>query len=450
MNTLSLHPALKQYIRPPTYTPSATPEPPYGGTGECPNDLHNVECNEILAQFNDTGLETLRKILQNNNMQDLQNCLDRVADTYADLKTLQFAAKATENKKLNGRGDMGQELETNSVFTKDSSLISDIDNGSGWSPEQKESFLPSGNDPITISKQLSPEALSILNISKNPLQGLSSPQTSTTITNNLTTLLLAGNILCTRFIPSRSICVVNISPTLTVKIHISGENLDHLDLIEYIRGQNRNIPVSETHGVLRIGSRAYVFMRHIPGKTLHESWPALEDKQRMHISGKLSEILSSLREIEYVPGAPMGWNGMVKDWRQITRVGYKIHSETEFNDFLLFNPPKSISRSESSRLKALLSTPHRIVLSHGDFHPGNIMIDPDSLEVVAVIDWEFGGWYPEYWEFVKAMEPGPWEDWWQWFPRCTAGYEREWGVDMVLDRVLGYGVVGTVEMMIGY
>ncbi|PUU81617.1 kinase-like domain-containing protein, partial [Tuber borchii] len=288
-----------------------------------------------------------------------------------------------------------------------------------------------------ILRQLSPEVLSIINVSKNLLPHLSSPQISNIITRSLATLLLAGNILCTRFIPSRSICVVNISPTLTIKIHISEENLDHLDLIDYIRVQNCNIPVPETYGVLRIGSKVYVFMRHIAGKTLHDIWPALDCEQRIHVSEKLSGILSSLREIEYAPGSPLGWNGMVKDWRQHTRVGHNICSEKEFNDFLLSNPPNTISRAESSRLNALLSASHRIVLSHGDFHPGNIMIDPESLEVAAVIDWEFGGWYPEYWELVKAMEPGPWDDWWQWFPRSAAGYELEWGVDLVLDRVLG-------------
>lgn len=183
-------------------------------------------------------------------------------------------------------------------------------------------------------------------------------------------------------------------------------------------------------------------MRHIAGKTLHDVWSVLDYEQRIHISEKLSGILSSLREIEYAPGSPLGWNRMVKDWRQYTRIGHNICSEKEFNDFLLSNPPNTISRAESSRLNALLSASHRIVLSHGDLHPGNIMVDPKSLEVAAVIDWEFGGWYPEYWEFVKAMEPGPWDDWWQWFPRGAAGYELEWGVDMVLDRVLGYGVVG--------
>ncbi|PWW79431.1 aminoglycoside phosphotransferase, partial [Tuber magnatum] len=216
-----------------------------------------------------------------------------------------------------------------------------------------------------------------------------------------------------------------------------GENLDHLGLSDYIRAQNRNIPIPETYGVLRIGSRAYIFMRHISGKTLHDVWPVIDQEQRIYVSEKLSGILSSLREIEHAPGSPLGWNGMVKDWRQRTRIGHNIRSETEFNGFLLSNPPGTISRADSSRLNTLLSTSHRIVMSHGDLHPGNIMVDPESLEILAVIDWEFGGWYPEYWEFVKAMEPGPWGYWWRWFPRDAAGYELEWGVDMVLDRVLG-------------
>jgi aminoglycoside phosphotransferase len=44
---------------------------------------------------------------------------------------------------------------------------------------------------------------------------------------------------------------------------------------------------------------------------------------------------------------------------------------------------------------------HDIVFTHGDFRPNNIMVKDGR--VTAIIDWEMAGWYPDYWEFAKAV-----------------------------------------------
>lgn len=44
---------------------------------------------------------------------------------------------------------------------------------------------------------------------------------------------------------------------------------------------------------------------------------------------------------------------------------------------------------------------YRIVFTHGDPVPRNIIVDGDV--VAGVIDWEQAGWYPEHWEYVKSL-----------------------------------------------
>ena len=45
-----------------------------------------------------------------------------------------------------------------------------------------------------------------------------------------------------------------------------------------------------------------------------------------------------------------------------------------------------------------------VVFTHGDLHPSNIMVSRESpCKVVALIDWRQSGWYPDYWEFCKAV-----------------------------------------------
>ena len=53
---------------------------------------------------------------------------------------------------------------------------------------------------------------------------------------------------------------------------------------------------------------------------------------------------------------------------------------------------------------------HEIVLTHGDFSPRNILIQ--GSKVVAVLDWEMCGYYPEHWEYAKALYRPAWESGW--------------------------------------
>lgn len=40
------------------------------------------------------------------------------------------------------------------------------------------------------------------------------------------------------------------------------------------------------------------------------------------------------------------------------------------------------------------------VFTHGDLNPFNILVNGDR--VVGILDWEFSGWYPYYWEYTSA------------------------------------------------
>lgn len=40
------------------------------------------------------------------------------------------------------------------------------------------------------------------------------------------------------------------------------------------------------------------------------------------------------------------------------------------------------------------------VFTHGDLHPFNILVRHGKI--VAIIDWEFSGWYHSYWEYMSV------------------------------------------------
>lgn len=50
------------------------------------------------------------------------------------------------------------------------------------------------------------------------------------------------------------------------------------------------------------------------------------------------------------------------------------------------------------------------MFTHGDLHPGNIIVRPDGK--IVLLDWGLAGFWPEYWEFYRAMFNPAWRVSW--------------------------------------
>ena len=48
-----------------------------------------------------------------------------------------------------------------------------------------------------------------------------------------------------------------------------------------------------------------------------------------------------------------------------------------------------------------------LVFCHNDFSTHNTIVDPDTLKVNAIIDWEYAGFYPPEFEGMFFRRPGP-------------------------------------------
>lgn len=86
-----------------------------------------------------------------------------------------------------------------------------------------------------------------------------------------------------------------------------------------------------------------------------------------------------------------------------TRCGGPFGALAEFHDWLV-DPPQSRRGAESiywHEITAQLGAEYPIVFTHGDIAARNILVRDGRI--VAIVDWEFAGWYPEYWEYVFTM-----------------------------------------------
>lgn len=67
-------------------------------------------------------------------------------------------------------------------------------------------------------------------------------------------------------------------------------------------------------------------------------------------------------------------------------------------------------------LRSAFADDASIIFTHADLHPSNIMMSATSSDVLAIIDWHGGGWYPDFWEYIKAFwtvdreSPDDWKD----------------------------------------
>jgi thiamine kinase-like enzyme len=93
------------------------------------------------------------------------------------------------------------------------------------------------------------------------------------------------------------------------------------------------------------------------------------------------------------------------------------------------------------------------VFTHGDLHISNILVRPrpsptptanaddDELtpgssttgwKIVALLDWECAGWYPEHWEYVKILSSVKWRS--DWAARAQHLLGRHFDEEFLMDN----------------
>ncbi|KAI0435704.1 kinase-like domain-containing protein [Xylaria telfairii] len=160
---------------------------------------------------------------------------------------------------------------------------------------------------------------------------------------------------------------------------------------------NTTIPVPEVFS----SDWDRITMEYIEGKTLQQAWSILTPDQRSDILDQLRGYIAQLRALKGTQLGRLNGQGVVVP-SIMMRSGGPFATLAEFHDWLV-KPPKRL-QSESMywhQITTQLSAECPIVFTHGDIAARNIIVRDGKI--VALLDWEFGGWYPEYWEYVFAL-----------------------------------------------
>lgn len=148
--------------------------------------------------------------------------------------------------------------------------------------------------------------------------------------------------------------------------------------------------------------KAYLLTTRLPGQPLSRCLEIVSDLDLEQISYQLKDYLSQLRNIPKTANPEMAICNTLGEACHDPRIqgGQPVGP---FKDEAAFS--QTLRYSDESARRG-----HEMVFTHADLNPRNILVDrviqsdgSRSWEVTGIVDWETSGYYPEYWDYTKAM-----------------------------------------------
>lgn len=148
-------------------------------------------------------------------------------------------------------------------------------------------------------------------------------------------------------------------------------------------------------------SQIFIVMSGIPGSSLDQSIESISDPD---LAGVCEDLRGYLRQLQTIK------NTVNAEFPICSTIGEGIL------DHRLNGPTPSGPFKDEASFNQLLAYPddpafqgHKIVYSHADLNPRNILVDRFRQDngsvrwgISGIIDWETAGFFPEYWEYTKS------------------------------------------------
>lgn len=163
----------------------------------------------------------------------------------------------------------------------------------------------------------------------------------------------------------------------------------------------------------------YIVMSYEPGESLAQYWDRVSKPEQNRVLEQLQDYVNQMREIpgDFIGGldrSPCRDGIFEAGYGDYTSYSYGPYSSEEsFNEGIVQAlrdrmRPKVLEREDDIESNFFNSEymlyqtvrglkNHKIVFTHGDLHPGNIIVRADGT--VVLLDWGLAGFWPEYWEF---------------------------------------------------
>ncbi|TDW93830.1 aminoglycoside phosphotransferase (APT) family kinase protein [Kribbella pratensis] len=157
-------------------------------------------------------------------------------------------------------------------------------------------------------------------------------------------------------------------------------------LLELVRGL---LPVPRVLDLKRDGSfedPPYLLTERLPGINLQVFLESATDEQRRRVGTQLGELLARLSGMPFLrSGMFRGGELTVEPFGFGDLAEYVAGLRLGFDDRQREGFAAVIDEAED----VLADGVHRVCLVHSDFNPKNLLVDPGTVRITGLIDWEF-------------------------------------------------------------
>lgn len=170
-------------------------------------------------------------------------------------------------------------------------------------------------------------------------------------------------------------------------------------------------------------------IERLEGENLSVLWPDLNHTDKGAVLHKIKEVFKAARSLPS-PGYlgsvsegplphPLFWsseNSMMKTFETAAEMVMFLARKSRINHENL-NKHSFLADFFEKQFAPLLDRTQS-TFSHSDLQRKNVLVKKHQSTgdftdfQVAVIDWEYAGWYPAYWEYVSAFFAFQWDDDW--------------------------------------
>ncbi|TEY30977.1 hypothetical protein BOTCAL_0832g00040 [Botryotinia calthae] len=173
--------------------------------------------------------------------------------------------------------------------------------------------------------------------------------------------------------------------------------------------KNSTIPVAQNMIYWNDSTSHFWFMEKCPGKTLYEVWGDLSEEKIKSLAKEVIEYLAQARKFTSTkPENPDG--SRIRDQEKLSPYSSVNFVTEDAEEWWALNEPRldQYTKRRWKNVNVVEKYPVKgpYVLTHGDLDGSNILVKDGHIS--GIIDWEHGGYLPEWWESYWVEHAGPW------------------------------------------
>lgn len=209
-----------------------------------------------------------------------------------------------------------------------------------------------------------------------------------------------------RLLSSLRATIVSVQDEVVVKYGYDIREVE-ADTMRFVARETR-MPVPKVYGVYKSESGAtFIVMEFMNGATMEKVWKTLSREGKKSMGLELRGYFRELRKLKEIYIGALGRLPCTSESLQGLYTG-PFENERELNETFVKNYEHTVPGYFGSMLTGMLKDGHEIVFSHSDLNMRNILVR--DKKIVAVLDWEYAGFFPEYWDYAHAYLGVRWND----------------------------------------